>query len=1148
MDGSPAAGTVKSSGNTSTYTPATGEDGALVATATYTDGGGNTETVSSPTPAVAVRPNPVAADNPDTLVDESGLNTAPKFYEDGVDASAIANRVADDETETYTRYVLENQTRNVRNSEADARDYDDADDNDAAATVNVFDGHFADRQARVADPQTITDDTANLQFDLSGADAKYFSIENAASPANERGLISTKRALDFETRSTYTVKVTATDPAGLTDTVTVTINVLDVPEIEGLEQRIRVDENTKKIADLYNSYPPDNNLGGLKWSLLTTTADAGMEAETSPDHNRNDPRSIDCHVDPKNQGLCDNFRFSRFNTANTTLLFAIGTGEDHKAPNYEKPSDRDTGEEEEDNVYKIVVRVAFANLRSYEANNHPHPEDDERNDRVVWIRVDDVDEAPKFDDDASTRVIAENSDDLLPAIAINRLVAPGTVDVSDPEYDYDGGPQDGKKLTYSLEAGAYDNLFQIVPSTGEILTRARLNYEALTELTEMGPDGGQHRIITVPVVTAADSCMKECVDDPPNTDTIGANIRVNDVNETPIPVELLAIAGDATVSDYAEMQEDTTVGTYTVSGENAATATFSLATGDPDGDGPMTAAQNADVALFDLDVTGREGVLKFKAAPDFEMPADADMDNVYMVTLQVRHDDEDMAYMPVTITVTDVDELGMLTGDASVSQAENVMETLGTYTASGTMADMATWTLMGDDASHFMLEGTTGMSRMLKFKMSPDYEMPRGMAMSDDNMNTYMVTVKAEAGSEMAMQAVEVMVTNEDELDMLTGDASVSQAENVMETLGTYTASGTMADMATWTLMGDDASHFMLEGTTGMSRMLKFKMSPDYEMPRGMAMSGDNMNTYMVTVKAEAGSEMAMQAVEVMVTDVDELDMLTGDASVSQAENVMETLGTYTASGTMADMATWTLMGDDASHFMLEGTTGMSRMLKFKMSPDYEMPRGMAMSDDNTNTYMVTVKAEAGSEMAMQEVTVMVTNEDELDMLTGDASVSQAENVMETLGTYTASGTMADMATWTLMGDDASHFMLEGTTGMSRMLKFKMSPDYEMPRGMAMSGDNMNTYMVTLKAEAGSEMAMQAVEVMVTDVDELDMLTGDASVSQAENVMETLGTYTASGTMADMATWTLMGDDASHFMLEGTTGMSRMLKFKMSPD
>ena len=36
-----------------------------------------------------------------------------------------------------------------------------------------------------------------------------------------------KAELDYETKATYTVVVTATDPSGATDSITVTINVTD---------------------------------------------------------------------------------------------------------------------------------------------------------------------------------------------------------------------------------------------------------------------------------------------------------------------------------------------------------------------------------------------------------------------------------------------------------------------------------------------------------------------------------------------------------------------------------------------------------------------------------------------------------------------------------------------------------------------------------------------------------------------------------------------------------------------------------------------------------------------------------------------------------------------------------------------------------
>ena len=361
----------------------------------------------------------------------------------------------------------------------------------------------------------------------------------------------------------------------------------------------------------------------------------------------------------------------------------------------------------------------------------------------------------------------------------------------------------------------------------------------------------------------------------------------------------------------------------------------------------------------------------------------------------------------------------------------------------------------------------------------------------------------------MAMQAVTINVTNEDELDgMLTADmvSPISYMENGTMTVATYTASGPMAATATWTKMGADAEYFTL--TDGV---LTFSSPPDYEMPRGMAMSDANTNSYMVTVKAEAGSEMAMQAVNVMVDNVDELGTLSGPESpISYMENGTMTVATYTASGPMAATATWTKMGADAEYFTL--TDGV---LTFSSPPDYEMPRGMAMSDANTNSYMVTVKAEAGSEMAMQAVNVMVTNVVELGMLTGMENPSHPENSMDTVATYTASGPMAYTATWNVEGADANYFTI--TDGM---LRFSSAPDHEMPRGMAMSDTNTNTYMVTVKAEAGGEMAMQAVNVMVTNVVELGMLTGMENPSHPENSMDTVATYTVSGGTRDAtATW-----------------------------
>ena len=495
---------------TSTYTPVAADTGALFVRAEYTDSDG-TRYIDSDDPARVVDDkDPPSATSGDTRPAPVGSNQDPKFYKNGVDQDPPETADGDDtnerlpknEAKTYTRYVLENTTRNVALSEVDARVYDtntapDVVDVPVNGVVNAYDTWTNDA-AEDADPTADgTDGNAFLHYSLSGADAKYFEIPNAtvvnadnALLTKTRGVIRTKGSLDFEPKRSYTVTVTATDPGGETDTVTVTINVVDVPEIEQVESRQWVPENTKEIVDLATSLRGDVSKGGWKWSLLTGpdtgSASPVVDPVTEPVHNRTSAESIDCVYDATNDGLCDNFRFSNFNGASTELLFAIGTGADHNAPDFEKPSDRGTttnadDADAKDNVYKIVVRVAFANLRSQEPAagttdvpvNHPNPQSDERQDFPVWIRVVDVDEDPSFADASSTRLITENSDDNLPAIGINRSV-PATVAATDPEYGYESGPQFGKKLVYSLDAGDYSNLFQIVPSSGEILTRSRL--------------------------------------------------------------------------------------------------------------------------------------------------------------------------------------------------------------------------------------------------------------------------------------------------------------------------------------------------------------------------------------------------------------------------------------------------------------------------------------------------------------------------------------------------------------------------------------------------------------------------------------------------------------------------------------------------
>ena len=80
--------------------------------------------------------------------------------------------------------------------------------------------------------------------------------------------------------------------------------------------------------------------------------------------------------------------------------------------------------------------------------------------------------------------------------------------------------------------------------------------------------------------------------------------------------------------------------------------------GDPDGDTLIYSLSGTDAGLFTIDAD--TGEVRFRAAPDFENPADDDGDNVHDITVTAS-DGENRTNRAVTITVTDEIDAGGLT-------------------------------------------------------------------------------------------------------------------------------------------------------------------------------------------------------------------------------------------------------------------------------------------------------------------------------------------------------------------------------------------------------------------------------------------------------------------------------------------------------
>ena len=104
-----------------------------------------------------------------------------------------------------------------------------------------------------------------------------------------------------------------------------------------------------------------------------------------------------------------------------------------------------------------------------------------------------------------------------------------------------------------------------------------------------------------------------------------------------------------------------------------------------------------DVGDFNIgnQTDGTPGVLTFKAAggPNYEMPADANGDNVYMVTVVVTDAGKGKlsAERDVVVTVTNVDEMGTVTL-SSVQPKMGIALTATLTDPDGVVADSVKWT------------------------------------------------------------------------------------------------------------------------------------------------------------------------------------------------------------------------------------------------------------------------------------------------------------------------------------------------------------------------------------------------------------------------------------------------------------------------
>ena len=540
----------------------------------------------------------------------------------------------------------------------------------------------------IGDAVSATDlDNDMLTYTLDGTDAASFSIDSTT------GQLRTKAALDYETKTSYSVIITASD-GKLNDNINVTINITDIDENHApafaTENTTRsVVENTGSgvdIGDAVSATDLDNDMltytldgtDAASFSIDSTTGQlrtkAALDYETktsysvtitASDGKLNDNINVTINITD-----IDENRAPAFATESTTRSVAENTAAGTNIGEAVSATDADndtlTYTLDGTDAASFSIDSTTGQLRTKAALDYETKtsysvtitaSDGKLNDNInVTINITDIDEnhAPAFATESTTRSVAENT-------VANTNIG-DAVSATDPDDD---------ALTYSL-SGTDAASFGIVSTSGQLKTKAALDYETKTSYT-----------FTVSVS-----------DGNGESDSISVTINITDVDENRAPIVVSAISTDTLTAADSSVQidvsgnfsdpDDDTL-TYTASSDDTSVATVSvsgaLVTITPEGTGDAT-----------ITVTASDGELT--ATQTFSISVDADKPGVSITVPSGVENDEFDVTITFTEPVSGFEQSDVsVTGTASVTITEwsaNTEKTVFTATITPTKSGIMT--------------------------------------------------------------------------------------------------------------------------------------------------------------------------------------------------------------------------------------------------------------------------------------------------------------------------------------------------------------------------------------------------------------------------------------------------------------------------
>ena len=594
---------------------------------------------------------------------------------------------------------------------------------------------------------TDADTGTTISFSLSGTDASSLTINSSS------GVLAFSSAPDYETKSSFSATVTASDGINTTDQqLTITINNLNdnAPTFTS-NASFSADENQTTIGTVTATDADDDNItysiSGTDASSLTINSSSGILAfKSAPDYETKSSYSVTVTASDGE------------NSDSQNLTVTINNLNDN-APTFTSNASF-SADENQTAVGTVTATDADGDIISYSVSGT---------------------DASALNIDLSTGVLTfSSSSDYETKSSYNVTVT----------------ASDGTNTTDQSIAISVNDITEI-QIVNDAKTAAEDNAVRVLVLAN-------DTIIGTPILSASDGSNGAVTvqSDPTTiaefgaatvTYTPNANWYGEDTFNYSVSAGGETATGTVTMT-YTAVNDNPIINSSAFSADENQTAIGTLDVSDVDGDSLIYTITGTDANV--ISINNASGVLTFNSATDYETK------NSYSFIAQAN-DGTFLAQKAIVVNIINLnDNTPTFTSNASFSADEN-QTAIGTVTATDADGDSISYSISGTDASSLTINSSSGV---LAFSSAPDYE----------TKSSFDATISATDGENTSSQNITISLNNlNDNTPTFTSSASFTADEN-QTAIGSVTASDADGDTISYSISGTDAAAVSVDSSSGV--------------------------------------------------------------------------------------------------------------------------------------------------------------------------------------------------------------------------------------------------------------------------------------------------------------------------------------------